>query len=293
MQMALESVDHQSVQIEEDAEQHPGDGARQAVQDGDGLSTARRRCPMWARVPEDDRQEGGGRSSPVEVRRPRESWHCNAVPASSPSWGCVSWGWRTWWPRAWATSTASRRRFFPVTQEVVRLSPGDFPAGVAAPVADVASVPLRPTLIGFTAARLGLGAAAGRAAGPRRWTTSPRPRAPPRASSRRRTRWTRVPSSSPVTRSCGRRWRWAPRTAAWTWPPCRWIGWRPGRRPCATRRRARCCWWAAAGGRRRWRRWAWTAWRRCGASGWASTRRAPPITSRCGCSRARGCAWRT
>lgn len=42
-------------------------------------------------------------------------------------------------------------RFFPVTQEVVRLSPGDFPAGVAAPVADVASVPLRPTLIGFTA----------------------------------------------------------------------------------------------------------------------------------------------
>ncbi|HZI11396.1 MAG TPA: hypothetical protein VE153_13510, partial [Myxococcus sp.] len=33
----------------------------------------------------------------------------------------------------------------------MRLSPGDFPAGVAAPVADLASVPLRPTLIGFTA----------------------------------------------------------------------------------------------------------------------------------------------
>ncbi|MFN0062374.1 MAG: ABC transporter substrate-binding protein [Myxococcaceae bacterium] len=31
-----------------------------------------------------------------------------------------------------------------------RLSPGDFPAGVAAPVGDIASVPLRPTLIGFT-----------------------------------------------------------------------------------------------------------------------------------------------
>jgi ABC-type nitrate/sulfonate/bicarbonate transport system substrate-binding protein len=42
-------------------------------------------------------------------------------------------------------------RFFPVAKESVRLSPGDFPAGVAAPVADVASVPLRPTLIGFTA----------------------------------------------------------------------------------------------------------------------------------------------
>lgn len=42
-------------------------------------------------------------------------------------------------------------RFFPAAREAVRLSPGDFPAGVSAPVADVASVPLRPTLIGFTA----------------------------------------------------------------------------------------------------------------------------------------------
>lgn len=41
-------------------------------------------------------------------------------------------------------------RFFPAAKEVIRLSPGDFPAGVAAPVADVASVPLRPVLIGFT-----------------------------------------------------------------------------------------------------------------------------------------------
>ena len=43
-----------------------------------------------------------------------------------------------------------KARFFPAAQEAVRLSPGDFPAGVAAPVADVASVPLRPVLIGFT-----------------------------------------------------------------------------------------------------------------------------------------------
>lgn len=42
-------------------------------------------------------------------------------------------------------------RLFPETKLTVRLSPGDFPAGVAAPVADLASVPLRPTLIGFTA----------------------------------------------------------------------------------------------------------------------------------------------
>ncbi|MCP3058086.1 ABC transporter substrate-binding protein [Myxococcus sp. K38C18041901] len=42
-------------------------------------------------------------------------------------------------------------RFFPSVREAVRLSPGDFPAGVSAPVADVASVPLRPVLIGFTA----------------------------------------------------------------------------------------------------------------------------------------------
>ncbi len=41
-------------------------------------------------------------------------------------------------------------RLFPAAQQAVRLSPGDFPAGVAAPVADVASVPLRPVLIGFT-----------------------------------------------------------------------------------------------------------------------------------------------
>lgn len=40
-------------------------------------------------------------------------------------------------------------RLFPEAREAVRLSPGDFPAGVSAPVADVASVPLRPTLIGF------------------------------------------------------------------------------------------------------------------------------------------------
>lgn len=31
-----------------------------------------------------------------------------------------------------------------------RISVGDFPAGVAAPVGDIASVPLRPTLVGFT-----------------------------------------------------------------------------------------------------------------------------------------------
>jgi ABC-type nitrate/sulfonate/bicarbonate transport system substrate-binding protein len=43
-----------------------------------------------------------------------------------------------------------QERFFPAAKEAIRLSPGDFPAGVAAPVADVASVPLRPVLIGFT-----------------------------------------------------------------------------------------------------------------------------------------------
>lgn len=35
-------------------------------------------------------------------------------------------------------------------EQRVRLSAGDFPAGVAAPVGELASVPLRPTLIGFT-----------------------------------------------------------------------------------------------------------------------------------------------
>ncbi len=37
-----------------------------------------------------------------------------------------------------------------VVRGAVRLSPGDFPAGVSAPVGDIAAVPLRPTVIGFT-----------------------------------------------------------------------------------------------------------------------------------------------
>src|SRR5262245_12292140 len=36
-----------------------------------------------------------------------------------------------------------------VVRGAVHLSPGDFPAGVAAPVGDIAAVPLRPTVIGF------------------------------------------------------------------------------------------------------------------------------------------------
>jgi ABC-type nitrate/sulfonate/bicarbonate transport system substrate-binding protein len=56
-------------------------------------------------------------------------------------------------------------RLFPKAV-VVRLSPGDFPAGVAAPVGDVASVPVRPTRIGFvprgTAASLLLAAGGAR-----------------------------------------------------------------------------------------------------------------------------------
>lgn len=35
-------------------------------------------------------------------------------------------------------------------RQQVRISPGDFPAGVSAPVSDVAAVPLRPTLLGFS-----------------------------------------------------------------------------------------------------------------------------------------------
>ncbi|HSP19078.1 MAG TPA: ABC transporter substrate-binding protein, partial [Myxococcaceae bacterium] len=42
------------------------------------------------------------------------------------------------------------RRLFPALEKVVTLSPGDFPAGVTAPGGDIASVPLRPTLVGFT-----------------------------------------------------------------------------------------------------------------------------------------------
>ncbi|HEY1333539.1 MAG TPA: ABC transporter substrate-binding protein [Myxococcaceae bacterium] len=42
------------------------------------------------------------------------------------------------------------RRLFPALEKTGTLSPGDFPAGVTAPGGDIASVPLRPTLVGFT-----------------------------------------------------------------------------------------------------------------------------------------------
>ncbi|HEY1333272.1 MAG TPA: ABC transporter substrate-binding protein [Myxococcaceae bacterium] len=66
------------------------------------------------------------------------------------------------------------RRLFPALERTGTLSPGDFPAGVTAPSGDIASVPLRPTLVGFTprgsAASLllatgGVGEAQGRSAG--------------------------------------------------------------------------------------------------------------------------------
>ncbi len=41
------------------------------------------------------------------------------------------------------------RRLFPALEKIGTLSPGDFPAGVTAPGGDIASVPLRPTLVGF------------------------------------------------------------------------------------------------------------------------------------------------
>jgi ABC-type nitrate/sulfonate/bicarbonate transport system substrate-binding protein len=42
------------------------------------------------------------------------------------------------------------RRLFPALEKTGTLSPGDFPAGVTAPGGDIASVPLRPTLVGFS-----------------------------------------------------------------------------------------------------------------------------------------------
>lgn len=41
-------------------------------------------------------------------------------------------------------------RLFPSARPAVRLSAGDFPSGVAAPLEDVATVPLRPVRVGFT-----------------------------------------------------------------------------------------------------------------------------------------------
>src|SRR5216683_1720621 len=42
-----------------------------------------------------------------------------------------------------------RNRFFPRARASIRLSAGDFPAGVSAPVGDIASIPLRAARVGF------------------------------------------------------------------------------------------------------------------------------------------------
>jgi ABC-type nitrate/sulfonate/bicarbonate transport system substrate-binding protein len=57
-------------------------------------------------------------------------------------------GW--FWASRSGQLDAWQARLFPEAVPRVRLSPGDFPAGVAAPMGDIASVPLRPTLVGFT-----------------------------------------------------------------------------------------------------------------------------------------------
>lgn len=44
----------------------------------------------------------------------------------------------------------AQAKLFPRAAPTLRLTPGDFPAGVTAPVGDFALVPLRPTVIGFT-----------------------------------------------------------------------------------------------------------------------------------------------
>jgi len=56
-------------------------------------------------------------------------------------WLAASWG---------GLLDRATRRLFPVLEKSGTLSPGDFPAGVTAPGGDIASVPLRPTLVGFT-----------------------------------------------------------------------------------------------------------------------------------------------
>ncbi|HZX43282.1 MAG TPA: hypothetical protein VFE93_15685, partial [Myxococcaceae bacterium] len=56
-------------------------------------------------------------------------------------WLAASWG---------GLLDRATRRLFPALEKSGTLSPGDFPAGVTAPGGDIASVPLRPTLVGFT-----------------------------------------------------------------------------------------------------------------------------------------------
>src|SRR5690606_22347198 len=51
--------------------------------------------------------------------------------------------WMGWNERLWT-------RLFPAARPSLHLTAGDFPAGVAAPLGDVASIPLRPSRVGFT-----------------------------------------------------------------------------------------------------------------------------------------------
>jgi ABC-type nitrate/sulfonate/bicarbonate transport system substrate-binding protein len=64
-----------------------------------------------------------------------------ALLLAAGGWLAASWG---------GLLDRASRRLFPALEKTGTLSPGDFPAGVTAPGGDIASVPLRPTLIGFT-----------------------------------------------------------------------------------------------------------------------------------------------
>jgi hypothetical protein len=137
-------------------------------------------------------------------------------------------------------------RFFPAAKEAVRLSPGDFPAGVTAPMADLASVPLRPTLIGFTAR--GSAAALLLATGGASTLDNLGP--PPGAAQGVLKTGYAMDARAVVFANEDEL-----RMGGWTWRRSRWTGWPRGCPRSGTRRRARCCSWGAAAGRRRWPRW--------------------------------------
>ena len=179
---------------------------------------------------EDHRQEGGGEvtASPADGLAAQDgAVPLPRAPPRSPQGGSRRAG--------WVSLDRLSRRLFPALEKAATLSPGDFPAGVTAPGGDIASVPLRPTLVGFTprgsAASLLL--ATGGRRGPRARAARP---APDRLRARRPRRRLRPRPPSSAGRS-----RTAPSAAAWTWRRSPWTGWRAGSTRSATPRRGWCC----------------------------------------------------
>ena len=270
MQMALESVDHQARADRGRGREDPGPGAGEAVQDGDGPESPAPVSDVRRGRGEDHRQEGRG-----EVSNPPDGLAAQdgAVPLPRAARARRGWLAASWF----GLLDRASRRLFPALEKTGTLSPGDFPAGVTAPGGDIASVPLRPTLVGFTPRGLGGLAPARHGWGGRRRGTA-RGTAPDRLLPGRAGGGVRSRGGPPQGAAGRRRARRGGHGR-----PRPWTGWRAGSTRSATPRPGWCCCSPAARARTRSGRWAWRASRAQRPPSGGGYRPAPGNTSRCGC----------